>query len=45
MSHRLQVLIPSDLAVAVMLNHGIEVTATYDAGFDGVAGIRRLKLR
>jgi predicted nucleic acid-binding protein len=29
----------------VMLNHGIEWIATYDAGFDQVAGVRRLDLR
>lgn len=28
----------------VMLNHGIEWIATYDAGFDRVPGIRRVKL-
>jgi predicted nucleic acid-binding protein len=29
---------------AVMLNHDIEWIATFDAGFDGVPGIRRLKI-
>jgi predicted nucleic acid-binding protein len=29
---------------AVMLNHDIERIATFDAGFDGVPGIRRLKI-
>jgi hypothetical protein len=29
---------------AVMLNHEIERIATYDAGFDRVPGIRRMKL-
>jgi predicted nucleic acid-binding protein len=28
----------------VMLNHDIEWIATFDAGFDGVPGIRRLKI-
>jgi len=27
-----------------MLNHDIERIATFDAGFDGVPGIRRLKI-
>jgi predicted nucleic acid-binding protein len=29
---------------AVMLNHSIEWIATFDAGFDRVSGIRRLKM-
>jgi predicted nucleic acid-binding protein len=29
---------------AVMLNHGVEWIATFDTGFDSVAGVRRLKL-
>ena len=29
---------------AVMLNHKIPLIATFDAGFDGVAGVKRLKL-
>ena len=29
---------------AVMLNHEIKWVATYDAGFNGIPGIRRLKL-
>ncbi len=29
---------------AVMLNHNVEWIATFDAGFDRVSGIRRLKL-
>jgi len=29
---------------AVMLNHNIEWIATFDAGFDRVPGIQRLKL-
>ena len=29
---------------AVMLNHDVEWIATFDAGFDGVPGIRRLKI-
>lgn len=29
---------------AVMLNHEIKWVATYDAGFSGIPGIRRLKL-
>lgn len=29
---------------AVMLNHSVEWIASFDAGFDRVAGIRRLKL-
>lgn len=29
---------------AVMLNNEVEWIATFDAGFDGLAGIRRLKL-
>ncbi len=32
------------LHTAVMLNHKIEWIATFDTGFDGVPGIRRLKL-
>lgn len=32
------------LHAAVMLNHDVEWIATFDSGFDGVAGIRRLKL-
>lgn len=32
------------LHAAVMLNHEIESIATFDSGFDGVAGIRRMKL-
>jgi uncharacterized protein len=28
----------------VMLNHEIELIATYDAGFDAVPGVRRMKL-
>jgi predicted nucleic acid-binding protein len=28
---------------AVMLNHRIEEIATFDAGFDGIAGIRRYR--
>jgi predicted nucleic acid-binding protein len=30
---------------AVMRSHDLEVIATFDAGFDRVAGIRRVKLR
>ena len=29
----------------VMLNHGIEMVATYDAGFDRIPGIRRMKIK
>jgi predicted nucleic acid-binding protein len=29
---------------AVMLNHGVESIATFDQGFDGIAGIRRMRL-
>jgi predicted nucleic acid-binding protein len=29
---------------AVMLNHGVEWIATFDAGFDRVAGLRRYAL-
>ena len=29
---------------AVMLNHGVEWIASFDNGFDGVAGVRRLNL-
>ena len=29
---------------AVKLNHDIEWIATFDAGFDGVTGVRRLKI-
>ena len=29
---------------AVMLNHDVEWIATFDTGFDGVSGIRRMKL-
>lgn len=32
------------LHAAVMLNHGIEWIATFDAGFDRVAGIHRIRL-
>jgi len=32
------------LHAAVMLNHGVEWIATFDAGFDRVAGIRRFRL-
>ena len=28
----------------VMLNHDIDFIATYDTGFDGIAGIRRMKI-
>ena len=30
---------------AVMINHEVEWIASFDAGFDGVPGIRRLKLK
>ena len=30
------------LHVAVMRRHGVAVVMTYDAGFDGLAGVRRL---
>ena len=29
---------------AVMLNHDVECIATFDSGFDGVPGVRRLQL-
>jgi hypothetical protein len=29
---------------AVMLNHGVERIATFDTGFDGITGVRRLRL-
>ena len=32
------------LHAAVMMNHGIEWIATFDAAFDGVPGLRRVKL-
>jgi predicted nucleic acid-binding protein len=30
---------------AVMLNHGVESIATFDQGFDRIAGIRRMRLQ
>ncbi|MES1257041.1 MAG: type II toxin-antitoxin system VapC family toxin [Acidobacteriota bacterium] len=32
------------LHAAVMLNHGIPLIATFDAGFDGVPGVRRFAM-
>jgi predicted nucleic acid-binding protein len=29
---------------AVMLNHGVEKIATFDTGFDGITGVKRLRL-